>query len=197
MPSPQTISLQVASGVYLPPPCTGPAPSAEVPPWRDASRACILSMALFSPLGEFRTQAPPAVQCLGQSGRPIRISDTFQPSLGGQPPMPPMSAPIGTQASEPFTEELFQAIVSEWTLGIGPTSSSMEMVAHPAFRRLIARGKEAIPFLLREVKREPSLLVLALHEITGENPVPRESRGKIKEMAKAWVAWGAKNGLLR
>jgi hypothetical protein len=58
-------------------------------------------------------------------------------------------------------------------------------------------GQEAVPYLLREVKREPSLLVMALREITGENPVPRESTGTIREMASAWVAWGEKKGLLR
>jgi hypothetical protein len=102
-----------------------------------------------------------------------------------------------TQASTPLTENMFQAMVSEWTLGVGPTSSSTEIAAHPAFRQIIASGREAIPFLLRELERGPSLLVLALYEITGENPVPRESRGNIKEMTKAWVAWGEKNGVLR
>ncbi len=88
-------------------------------------------------------------------------------------------------------------MVSEWTLAAGPTSSSTEIAAHPAFRRIVSSGRDAIPFLLRELKKEPSLLVLALHEITGENPVARESRGKIKEMARAWITWGEKSGLSR
>ena len=58
-------------------------------------------------------------------------------------------------------------------------------------------GQEAVPYLLRKVKKKPSLLVRALQEITGESPAPHESRGKVSEIAKAWGAWGEKNGLLR
>ena len=111
--------------------------------------------------------------------------------------MPPTLKPKDMQSSDPPTEELLRSLVSEWALGVGPTSSSTEITAQPAFRRIVAMGREAIPFLLREVKREPSLLMLALYEITGEKPVPARSRGKINEMAKAWVTWGKKNGLLR
>jgi hypothetical protein len=90
-----------------------------------------------------------------------------------------------------------RSAVAEWTIGIGPTSSSRKVTAHPAFRRIVGMGREAVPYFLREVKRKPSLLVRALQEITGESPVPRESRGRISEIAKAWVAWGEKNGLLQ
>jgi len=54
-------------------------------------------------------------------------------------------------------------------------------------------GPEAVPFLLRELEREPGLLFCALQEITGENPVPTAARGKIREIAKAWVEWGQKH----
>jgi hypothetical protein len=29
---------------------------------------------------------------------------------------------------------------------------------------------------------------------TGEDPVPEESKGKVAEMAQAWLAWGRKAG---
>jgi hypothetical protein len=99
--------------------------------------------------------------------------------------------------SAPPTEATFHAAVAEWMCGIGPTSSYTEIVGHPAYRRIVHMGREAVPFLLRELQREPSLLVWALHEITGENPVPPGSSGRIREMAKAWLAWGEKHGLLR
>jgi hypothetical protein len=91
--------------------------------------------------------------------------------------------------------ESFQALINDWFRQLGPTSNLSEMIGSPAFRR-IAKGNPAVPLLLRELKREPSFLVLALAEITGENPVPRAARGKVKEMATAWLAWGESNGKL-
>jgi hypothetical protein len=67
-----------------------------------------------------------------------------------------------------------------------------EVIEHPAFRRIVAMGNDAVPFLLRELKRKPSFLVFALGEITGENPVPLSARGKVTEMTKAWLSWGEK-----
>ncbi len=100
------------------------------------------------------------------------------------------------RAKPTLSEDLFHTWVSEWRGGIGPTSDPAEIVAHPAFRQIVAAGNDAVPMLLRELRNEPSLLVFALHEITGEDPVPRGARGKIREMSKAWVAWGKKGGLL-
>jgi hypothetical protein len=105
--------------------------------------------------------------------------------------------PIESPSAAPYTEDAFQKAVAEWMHEKGPSSNSARIAAHPAFRRIVAKGWEAVPFLLRELETRPSLLVLALSEITAENPVPRESRGKVKEMAKAWVEWGKKKGLVR
>lgn len=118
-------------------------------------------------------------------------------SNGGHCPMSSAAKPIQGSVNVSSTEETFRSAVAEWTCGKGPTSSSTKLVAHPAFRRIVAMGTEAVPYLLQELKREPSLLVVALREITAENPVPRESSGKISDAAKAWVAWEEKNGLLR
>ena len=32
--------------------------------------------------------------------------------------------------------------------------------------------------------------------ITGENPVPPEAAGKVRQMADAWVEWGKLQGLI-
>jgi hypothetical protein len=90
--------------------------------------------------------------------------------------------------SEPITEESFLALVSQWNRETELTSSLTEIIDHPAFRRIVNSGREAIPFLLRELKKKPCLLAVALREITGEDRVPRNARGKVEEMAKAWLA---------
>ena len=60
-------------------------------------------------------------------------------------------------------------------------------------------GEKAVPFILVELQRElaigePDDWFVALWAITGENPVPLESRGNLKEMAKAWLEWGYRVG---
>ena len=103
--------------------------------------------------------------------------------------------PIETPSAAPYTEDAFQKAAAEWMNEKGPSSNSAKIAAHPAFRQIVAKGWEAVPFILRELETRPSLLVLALGEITEENPVPRESQGKIKEMAKVWVESGKCKGL--
>ncbi len=88
-------------------------------------------------------------------------------------------------------------MVSEWKRDTAFVSSVSEIVGHPGFRRIVASGPGAVPYLLRELKKEPSYLVVALSEITGVNPVPPGVSGKVTEMVKAWLAWGEENGLLR
>jgi hypothetical protein len=60
-------------------------------------------------------------------------------------------------------------------------------------------GPTVVPFILHELQRElregePDDWFVALWAITGANPVPLESRGKMKEMAKAWLEWGSRLG---
>jgi hypothetical protein len=68
------------------------------------------------------------------------------------------------------------------------------MAKHPAYQEIISMGERAIPLLLAELRREPDHWFVALHTITGANPVPPESEGKVSEMANAWVRWGEKGG---
>jgi len=97
---------------------------------------------------------------------------------------------VGSEAPQTH----FQALVRKWKLERGPTSSVTRMAAHPAYREIVGMGKAAVPLLLAELERQPDHWFLALHEITGANPVPEESRGRLKEMAAAWLHWGKENG---
>ncbi len=94
------------------------------------------------------------------------------------------------------TQVAFLRAVSEWRAGIGPTSNPGEIINHPAYRRIVGLGHAVVPYILHEIEAKPSLLVWALHEITGEDPVPKASAGKIGEMAKAWLSWGKTHNLL-
>jgi hypothetical protein len=91
----------------------------------------------------------------------------------------------------------FKRLAEEWQKGTAIHSSMAKMATHPAYQKIIGMGTVALPFLFEQLKSEgdePDHWFWALAAITDENPVPRESRGRIAEMAKAWLQWGRENG---
>lgn len=103
-------------------------------------------------------------------------------------------AVAGSQSAGPVQEQRFHDLVATWKRERGPHSSSARLAEHPAYRAIIAMGPEVVPWLLRELEREPDHWFRALYALTGVNPVPPESRGRIREMAEAWLRWGRQQG---
>lgn len=91
----------------------------------------------------------------------------------------------------------FADLTKEWRNGRGAQSTVAQIALLPAYQGIIGIGPEAIPLILTQLKSEgdaPDHWFWALAAITRENPVPPESRGKVREMAKAWLDWGEKKG---
>lgn len=113
---------------------------------------------------------------------------------------PPTRLPEGTRVRVeilPDTESiLFDRLVRQWKAERGPSSSARRMAQHPAYRAIVAMGKTAVPLLLAELERQPDHWFVALHELTGADPVPKEARGRMDEMAAAWIKWGRENGFV-
>ena len=107
--------------------------------------------------------------------------------------VPTRPTPITATAS-PEWRHRFQDLVAAWKQGRGPHSSSARLAEHPAYQQIIAMGPEVVPLLLRELERQPDHWFRALHALTGADPVPDASRGKIQEMAAAWLQWGRAQG---
>jgi hypothetical protein len=63
------------------------------------------------------------------------------------------------------------------------------MIESYYFQKIVALGKEVIPYIIEVLKKAPSFLIIALLQITGENPVKPDHCGKIKEMTRDWVEW--------
>jgi hypothetical protein len=91
-------------------------------------------------------------------------------------------------------DRVFTNLVQQWrneTIGI---SSTTDLVMHPAYQQIIKMGPVVIPLLLREVARKSGRWFWALCEISGEDPVPLDKRGKTKEMTQIWLEWGGAKG---
>jgi hypothetical protein len=92
-----------------------------------------------------------------------------------------------TLPPEEDAREKFNRLAWQWKAERGPSSSARRMAAHPAYRAIVAMGKVAVPLLLAELQQQPDHWFIALHELTGADPVPKEARGRINDMVAAWL----------
>ncbi len=95
---------------------------------------------------------------------------------------------------DPLTR--FNRLKTEWEDNTAYLSSMTKIVIHPAYQQIIGMGTIAIPFILSEMKRKQGHWFWALKSIAGEDPVPPEYRGRIKQMTAAWLQWGREQGYL-
>lgn len=91
----------------------------------------------------------------------------------------------------------FAKLANEWRRDTAVHSSSSIIYGHPAYQKIIAMGKEALPLILDDLSRTADQWFGALREITGTSPVKDEDRGNISAMKRAWLDWGLVNGYLR
>lgn len=104
---------------------------------------------------------------------------------------------IAIQADHYNTEVEFNKLVTEWK-SAGRTKSLVSAIAiHPAYQRIIGMGPDVLPLILRELQRELDHWFWALEVISREDPVPEESKGDLKEMARIWLKWGREHGYVR
>ena len=90
----------------------------------------------------------------------------------------------------------FQRLAAEWKHKSRYMSNTAQMAILPAYQRIIGMGVEAVPLILQELRREPDQWFWALEAITEADPVPAEAKGKVTEMAQAWIEWGKQRGLV-
>lgn len=105
--------------------------------------------------------------------------------------------PRDSTKNQSSLEAHFRALVKQWKTDTEADSSIARMIRHPAYQEIIGMGEPVVSLLLAELQREPDFWFAALQKITGADPVPKASAGKIEEMAKAWIDWGRDKGLLQ
>ena len=88
----------------------------------------------------------------------------------------------------------FYALASDWEKEVAGLSSTTQMSQHPVYQEIINMGTKIVPLLLSELKKNPLYWLSALSAITGENPIKPEQRGRVKQMASAWIEWGRNQG---
>ncbi|MEM9541055.1 MAG: hypothetical protein AAGA60_16330 [Cyanobacteria bacterium P01_E01_bin.42] len=94
------------------------------------------------------------------------------------------------------TRKKFTDLASQWIQEVEGLSSTVEMTKHPLYQEIIEMGEKVIPLLLEDLQQNPIYWLSALRQITQENPILPEQRGKIKQMAAAWLNWGRQKGYI-
>ena len=98
-------------------------------------------------------------------------------------------------------ESRFRRLAAQWEADTLVLSDRGKIMGHPAMRAIIAMGEEVVPIILRDLQAEPSLMVWALPEITGQNLAPPKIEGgfvkwNIAAQTETWLQWGRAKGLL-
>jgi hypothetical protein len=101
----------------------------------------------------------------------------------------------GRRPSGPPECRDFRRLADEWKSQAEFLSSPTAVAALPAYQAIIAMGPTAIPLIPDESRREPDHWFVGLERITGEGPVPEDSRGNLDLMAQAWLRWGRSHGI--
>ncbi len=96
----------------------------------------------------------------------------------------------------------FNELYRQWQASRKKISSiAGDITRNPFYFRIVGMGSRALPFIFSHLQDEtkvgqPDHWFPALNAITGVDPVPPQDRGKIKQMARAWLEWATREGYL-
>lgn len=90
----------------------------------------------------------------------------------------------------------FRHLTHWWKRDTEYQSSPTRIAMHPGYQRIIGMGREALPFILKDLEATGAPWFWALQAITGEDPVPDEDRGYVDRMTRAWLRWGMRKNLV-
>jgi hypothetical protein len=91
-------------------------------------------------------------------------------------------------------EVIFRGLASNWKRATGHFSVLSRRYRHPSYRAILNMGQSVVPFILRELRREPDRWFDALERLTGANPA--KGATNFYEAVDCWIAWGVANRYL-
>jgi len=91
-------------------------------------------------------------------------------------------------------EKTFLELADKWREDTEMLSSISKKIMHPAYQQIIGMGKKVLPYILRELEKEPDHWFWALTSITREDPV--SEKDDFDGAVEAWLEWGRKKELI-
>jgi hypothetical protein len=106
--------------------------------------------------------------------------------------------PSDSSAPTQQEQEKFRRLADTWREETFVSSSLTTLLTHPAYLRILAMGKRALPLILADLRDRGGYWFMALDYIVDEdaNPITEDIRYTPKKMKEAWIEWGVQNHYL-
>jgi hypothetical protein len=85
----------------------------------------------------------------------------------------------------------FDLLVKQWRKETGNCSVLAQRYAHPAYRKILTMGPDAIEWILKELKERPDRWFSALADLTEHYEIGPEH--SFDSAVSAWLKWGRDN----
>lgn len=96
---------------------------------------------------------------------------------------------------ESEVEKQFNESAAKWRKETGGYSTMIHIAGNNNYLDIIGLGPDVIPYILKDLVKEPDFWFVALEHIAKpkQNPVPKAHIGDLDKMAEDWIAWGKEN----
>ena len=100
----------------------------------------------------------------------------------------------GATFSTDSVAEVFEELAARWHDETKFSSDTGEITSNENYRRVIALGRAAVPWILHDLRTRGGDWFAALEAITGDSPVSDDDLGFPQRMKDAWFQWGKARG---
>jgi hypothetical protein len=91
-------------------------------------------------------------------------------------------------------EQEFNELARQWRRETGMASFIRQKAMHPAYQKIIGMGRDALPFIFRELSGHGGDWLWALESIVRPKVNPAQGAADFKVAVAAWLKWGKDNG---
>src|SRR4051812_18907878 len=92
---------------------------------------------------------------------------------------------IVTKQSSVLTQQSFDELASSWKRECAGVSAMSRILSNEHYLKVIRYGWAAVPFILRDLKKQAAPWFTALRVITDESDIGAQHRGNFRQIANA------------
>ena len=85
----------------------------------------------------------------------------------------------------------FLTLKNQWKEETLFVSSGTVLISNSAYKEIINIGYTAIPWIIREMRKNNDHWFYALEKITGVNPIKKKNLGIVENMKQDWIDWAS------
>jgi uncharacterized protein YukE len=101
--------------------------------------------------------------------------------------------PIRVDSPASDVEAQFNELAQQWYRETRMLSFINQKIMHPAHKRIVRLGREALPFILREVKNKRGDWFWTLGMLVDDDQNPPKGIPNYKQASEAWMEWASRN----